>query len=483
MDLFKLGGWKRRANRGGVAQTPTFRPDQGGRVLSVPLYREHVRDLFRDRFSKDSRTLMQEAFKADPDVSAAVNAYLTTANTDPMIRVLDEGGNLDRDGYAVLQEIIKRITIPTTYEGFSLKPGLRSICADMRYMALMRGGIAAELVYDRTYAPAEIRQIDLASVKWTEPKSGQYRPVQEVPGQVQPVDLNVPTFFVSFFRRDPTKIYTNSHFVAAINTIAARQQVINDLYRIMYVTGFPRVDISVLEEVVLNNAPADVKANSEAQKNWLRGQLQDIANRFGSLRADQAFIHFDSIKAQVINDRSPGAGIDISKVIDVLNAQNQAALKTMSTVIGRGESGVNTASVEARIFSMNADELNEPVAEILSRIFTFALAMQGRPNYVEVRFRKVELRPALELENQLTMRQSRLLQALSLGVISDDEFHMEMYGRHRPDHAPVLAGTGFMAQQQIQVDPTRVSPNGDPLGRGLMPDGGDMAKSKGVKKD
>lgn len=483
MDLFKLGGWKRRANRGGTARTSTYGQQRNGEVLSVPLYREHIQDLFKDRFTKDSRTLIQEAFKSDPDVSAAVNAYLTTANTDPMIRVLDENSNLDRGGYAVLQEIIKRITIPTTYDGFSLKPGLRAICADMRYMALMRGGVAAELVYDRTYAPDEIRLVDLATIKWKEPKPGKYQPVQEVKGQVQPISLDVPTFFVSFFRRDPTKIYTNSHFVSVINTIAARQQVINDLYRILYVTGFPRIDISVLEEVVLNNAPADVKANAEAQKNWLRGQLQDIARQFGSLRADQAFIHFDSIKAQVINDRSPGAGIDISKVIDVLNAQNQAALKTMSTIIGRGESGVNTASVEARIFSMNADELNEPVAEILSRIFTFALATQGRPNYVEVRFRKVELRPTLELENQLTMRQSRLLQALSLGVISDDEFHMEMYGRHRPDYAPILSGTGFMAQQKIEVDPTRVSPNDDPLGRGLTPDGGDMARSKGVKKD
>lgn len=483
MELFKLGGWKRRANRGGTAQTSTFDAQQAGKVLTAQAYQEHVRDLFRDRFTKDSRTLIQEAFKSDPDVSAAVNAYLTTANTEPMIRVMDEDGNLDREGYAVLQEIIKRITIPVAYDGFSLKPSLRAICADMRYMALMRGGIAAELVFDRTFAPDEIRLIDLASVKWKEPKPGQYQPVQEIKGRTAPIDLNIPTFFVSFFRRDPTKIYTNSHFVSAINTIAARQQVINDLYRIMYATGFPRIDISVLEEVVLNNAPADVQANSEAQKAWLRGQLQDIANRFGQLRADQAFIHFDSVSAKIINDRNPGAGIDISKVIDVLNAQNQAALKTMSTIIGRGESGVNTASVEARIFSMNADELNEPVSEILSRVFTFALAMQGRPNYVEVRFRKVELRPALELENQLTMRQSRLLQALSLGVISDDEFHMEMYGRHRPDYAPVLSGTGFMQQQKIEVDPTRVSPNDDPLGRGLTPDGGDMAKSKGVKKD
>lgn len=196
---------------------------------------------------------------------------------------------------------------------------------------------------------------------------------------------------------------------------------------------------------------------------------------------DQAFIHWDSVEASIINDDNPGVGIDISKVIDVLNAQNQAALKVMSTIIGRGESGVNTASVEARIFSMNADEINEPVADNLSRLFTFALMMQGRANYAVVRFRKAELRPSLELENHMTMRQSRLLSLLSLGLINDDEFHMEMFGRHRPDDAPALAGTGFMTASSTAAD-TGAEESGNALDRSLTPEGGAVADSKMVKK-
>lgn len=486
-DLFKLGGFKRKANRGGVSSTNTYNPLSSDGVITLPIYREHMHDLFRDRFRTDSRALMKDAFKADPDVSAAVNAYLTVANTEMVVGVYDEHGNLDREGYAVLQQIIRRLTVQSDFSSFQLRPSLNLLAAEMRYMILLRGGVANELVFDRTLAPDEIRSVDLATIRWREPKSGKYKPYQLPVRGMAEISLDIPTFFVSFFRRDPTSIYTNSHFVSAINTIAARQQVINDLYRIMYVTGFPRIDIAVTEEVVRSAAPADIQADAGKMAEWGRSRMMEIAKAFGGLRVDQAFVHWDSVETSVVNDRNPGAGIDVSKVIDVLNAQNQAALKVMSTIIGRGESGVNTASVEARIFSMNADEINEPIADNLSRVFTFALMMQGRANYVTVRFRKAELRPSLELENSLTLKQARLLTALSYGLVSDDEFHMEMFGRHKPEWAPTLAGTGFYtpttSAASTSTDPeTSAKEQGDSLDRSLSEENDKTAKSKSVKK-
>ena len=39
----------------------------------------------------------------------------------------------------------------------------------------------------------------------------------------------------------------------------------------------------------------------------------------------------------MVNDKKAGMSIDIEPVIKTLNAQNQAALKTMATILGRGE--------------------------------------------------------------------------------------------------------------------------------------------------
>lgn len=482
-SLFKILAPKKKAAKGGTSSTSTFNPQQADRVLTAPIYQEHLTDIFTSRQSDDSRTLLKSLFRHDPDVSAAVFSYLTMANTEPLILVRDLEGEIDRDATKDLTKALKLLTVPTDYtQGFQLKKNLTTLAEELRYLSLLRGGIGVELVLNDQLGPGELRMVDLVTVQWYEKKPGAYKPIQKIAGRQDEINLDIPTFFVSFFRRDPTEIYSYSTFVSSINTIAARQQVINDLYRIMRSTGFPRLDVKVIEEVMNKNAPASVKNDPTLLREWQIARMGEIRAAFEGIRADQALVHFDTVEPSILNDKNPGIGVDISKVIETLNAQNQAALKTMATVIGRGASGVNTSSVEARIAAMNADELNEPVAEILTNICSFILHQQGYQGFAEVSFKKAELRPDLELEPQLTLRASRLRQDLSDGLITDDEYHLMMYNRLRPDSVEELSGTGFMGGGAGDtVDPADVPAKGDSLGKSLAPEGGKMTKSNSVK--
>ncbi|BCJ91791.1 hypothetical protein IZ6_25260 [Terrihabitans soli] len=477
---------KKKGKKGGVGLSATFDPNANDGVLTVPQYREHLTDLFSSRQANDSRVLLQELFKTDPDVSAALNAYLTMSNTEMLLLARTVDGQIDREATKQLQTAFKLLSTVTDYSlGFQLKPSMKQVCENLRYMALLRGSVGVELVLSDKLAPSELRQVDMADVEWREKKSGEYKPIQKPEGSNDEINLDIPTFFVSHFRRDPTNIYSWSYFVAAINTIAARQQVINDLYRIMQVTGYPRLDVKVVEEVLLKNAPANIKADQVQLKSYMASRLAEIQSSFATMRADQAIVHFDSVEPKIINDRQPGMAVDISSVIQTLNAQNQAGLKTMSTVIGRGESGVNTSSVEARIAAMNADELNEPIADILTKVGNFILHSNGFQGWAEVTFRHAELRPDLELEPQLMLKSQRLRQDLSDGLITDEEYHLLMYGRLPPDGAPELSGTGFLTPAPAGGEagggkgPTS---NSDPLGRSLSPEGNPNAsRSKAIK--
>ena len=467
-----------RRVRGGSSYTSSFSPDNTDQVLSAPDYRDHLRDLFTDRTAQDSRALMQRLFVQDPDVSAAVNAYLTAANTEPVFLVKDTNGQLDRAGQEMMNQIIQLITTRFDYsKGFQLKQTLRSINESLRYMTLLRGAVAGELVFDKRSAPTEIRIIDPTTLRWFEREPNKFVPQQEPTNSDEAISLDIPTFFVSFFRRDPTTIYSNSPFVSSINTIAARQQVINDIYRIMQVTGYPRMEVSVVEEVLSKNAPLNIRQDNTKLREWMNQQLNQIRNQISNLQADQAFIHTDSIKPSIMNERNPSNALNIDSIVGALNAMNQAGLRAMSTILGRGESGVNTASVETLIFSRNAEEINECLADFWSQLLTMAIRFYGSESHVECSFRGVELRPDLELENHRMMKASRLKNDLSLGIITDDEYHIEMYGRLRPDSAPILSGTNFQDTPSISVDETRISPNDDPMGRALTPDGSDMADS------
>lgn len=473
----------RRGGAGGSAVTPTFNPSNSATLLTLPDYREYLRDLFTERLTAaDARALLENLFRNDPDVSAAVNAYLTLSDTEPMFFIRNVDGQFDREAYKTLQTLLNVLSFQADLTtGYEDRRGLTGVCEHMRHMMLLRGAIACELVVDKRGVPNELRQIDPSSIRWYERQAGVRKPVQVVSGQNREISLDIPTFFWTTFRQSPVGIYPTPPFVSAINTIASRQRVINDLYRIMSATGFPRIDVKVLEQVMTNAAPPSVKNNAVELRTWINARIAEIRSSFANIAPDESLVHTDSIEVQILNDKAPAVGINVDNIISVLNAQNQAGLKAVSTILGRGESGVNTASVESRVFSMNADALNQPIAYILSRAFTVALQLAGHPVFCEVRFRKAELRPALELEPQLVMRQGRLLDVLSLGLITDEEFHIEMFGRLPPDGAPPLSGTNFRTPAETP-DTSGVSPNSDPQGRALSAPGSAGARSNQTRR-
>lgn len=355
----------------GVAQTSTFKPGATTQALSAPGYTDHRTDVFTSRQSSDSRRLLFDLFKHDPDVSAAVGAFLTVAGTPPLRYITYTAeGQIDPQGHLLMEQMLTALTIRSDYStGFQITPSLESLAEQFRYMILLRGGLATEMLINKLLAPTGFRHVDLATVKWKEPTPGVYKPFQEPAGGGNPIDLDIPNFFVKFYRQNPLEIYSHSPFVSCINTIASRQQVLNDLYRIMKKTGHPRLDVTIVEEVLRNSAPAAYQNDPEKMTQWVNEQIEGIRSAITNLRSDSAFVHTDSSEAKIIGEGA-SKSLDATAIIDILNAQNQASLKTMATVIGRGESGVNTATVEARIFSLNADSINKPIAELFTDAFS-----------------------------------------------------------------------------------------------------------------
>ncbi|WP_304634089.1 hypothetical protein [Pseudoalteromonas sp.] len=459
------------------AQTHTanYDPSRKGEVMALPNFKEHIEDILSNRQIQTSKELIAQLVKSDPDASAALGSYLTTADVQPIILVKDIDGAIDRDGYKLVNQILEGLTTRRDYStGFSQKRTLRAMAEDLRYMLLCRGGIAAEAIYDDQLSLSRLALPDIGSFKFQEKEPGVLIPWQTQSGTDKKVDI--PTLHIQWYRKSPMDTYGNSPFIAGINTMAARQQVVNDLYRIMQVTGYPRMYAKVLEEVIANNAPPEVKADKNEFRRYLRARRNEISGMLQSMRADQPLVHYDSVEMGIINDKNPGMSVDIKQVIDTLNAQNQAGLKTMATVLGRGESGVNTGTVEAQLFGKMAGSINKPIGEVFSNILTQAIRFSGSESRVEVVYPEVDLRSELEMEAQKSMKASRLRQDLSDGIISDDEYHLSMYGRIRPDNAPELSGTGFN-RAKMEVDAEKVTPNTDPVGRSVSKATDKSAKS------
>jgi len=475
---------KRKANPKGASSTSTFNASSSDQVLAAPDFRQHLRDIFTDRTSQDARQLITDLLKFDSDTSATLHAFLTISDTPLRVYAYDENGQLDPAGQEQLDALRRSLFQRSDYStGFEFTNSQGKVSEDLRYCILWRGACAAELLFDKLLIPNDFRIVDPGELYWYEKQPGLYKPEQRPKASSDKLQLDIPTLFVKYHRQNPTELYPQSPFVSSINTIAARQQVINDLYRIMQKTGYPRIELTVLEDVLRKNAPAEIAGSEAKMTTWLRDRLNSVAADVATMRPDAVYVHTDAVESKILNEKGPGTAMDVTSIIDVLNAQNQAALKTMSSIIGRGESGVNTSTVEARIFSLSAQALNTPVADLFSDAFTLAMRLTGYSGYVVCRFDDVELRPKTELEAMLTMRQSRMMQNLSLGLITDAEYHIEIFNRPPPTGSPTLSGTGFMPMAGAAgVDAGSASPNSDPLGRSITPSDNKSAKSNTVKR-
>lgn len=479
--VFQVISPKRLPNPKGTANTPTYDPSNAQNVLSAPQYREHLEDIFTNRASLDSRDLIRNLLVQDPDASASLNAFLTLADTKPIILVKDANGLIDRNGLKVVNALIDSLTTRFDYtKGFEYTPDLRAIAEEMRYLILAEGMVMGEPIITKEGIFNQIRLIQTSKLEWFERENGRLVPEQVPVNGGDNISLDFPHIFVAYYRQDPSKAYAYSPFVSVINTAAARQRIINDLYRIMQLTGYPRMDISIMEDVIRANAPENIKNDAAKMTIYINQTLASINSTIANLRPDQAFVHTDAVEVGIVNDKKAGMSMDIEPVIKTLNAQNQAGLKTMATILGRGEAGVNTASVEARLFALQCDGLNVPVALLMSQMFTFLLRLTGSTSRVEVTFTPAEMRSPIELEAQLNLMAARLLYDLSEGIIDDDEYHLRMYGRIRPDSSPILSGTKFYNAGGA----TDVNGNGnnDSVTRSVTSKNDKAAQSNAVKK-
>jgi hypothetical protein len=143
----------------------------------------------------------------------------------------------------------------------------------------------------------------MRDIEWSETAPGVYKPLQKPSGSNQEISLDIPTFFMSRFNQNPTDIYSYSPFVSAINTVAARVQVINELYRITQVVGYPRMDVKVLEEVLLKSAPPLLRTDQQRTREFIDTQIAAIRTAFRSLKSDETLVHTDAVEVGMVNDR------------------------------------------------------------------------------------------------------------------------------------------------------------------------------------
>ena len=201
---------------------------------------------------------------------------------------------------------------------------------------------------------------------------------------------------------------------------------------------------------------------------YMEGVRDDLQRVLTSMEPEDSLVVYDVADVELQQAKSGKA--DYTQLMQVLAGMVATSLKSHPSILGlRLQGSQSLSNTESLIFLQVAKASQTAVAAFMSRALTLAVRMFGVDVYVKAEFKPINLRPEDELEAFKVMKQDRILDQLSLGLISDDDACFQLDLPPRDPGAPRLSGT-FFRDSASENRADEVSPNMDPMGRSMQPD-------------
>lgn len=441
-------------------------------------------DIARMNRGQDSRTLLRNLAHSSPDLSNSLFAYLRTAITNgyrATARNMD--GTLNVEATNLVQQLLVRFDVLNDYsEGFSGTGSMRSNSESLAKEIVIYGGCSAELVLGQDLLPKRIQPISVTAIEFYQDKD-LVRPVQKVGGDE--INLDIPTFFYVALDMELMEVYPSSMFESAIKPSLFSEQFMADLQRVVRRAIHPRVKVTLNEENFRKHMPPEAQHDSEKADEFLQQVISSVEATMNSLEPDDALVHFDSVVVDMENNGNISVSKEYEVLSDMTNAKMSTGAKTLPAVLGHGAGSSNIASTETLLFMQAAaGAVQFKLNELYSRMLTLAIRLFGLDVYVEFRYNTINLRPEVELEAFHAQKQSRLLELLSLGMITDEEAAIELTGHLPPPNAPKLSGTMFKSAKPSGENPYGGATNdGSTLNHNLKPDTPSSARGENKKNN
>jgi len=403
-----------------------------------------------------------------PDVSRGLYDFLRLCNPGWTFTALQpQSGAADPRAQATLIGIIAHLE--------DLYGSVDVVWNRLFAAAWLRGAFFSELVFAPDYSVADLAAPDPITVRFRtrlDPVRGQTWEI----GQVQPwtlaggisnngfVTLDYPTIRYVPVDPFPGSPYGRPLCSSALFTTLFLLGLLHDLRRVVAQQGYPRLDVELVMEKLLQTIPADEQDNPDVFRTWIEGSIADVQKAMAALKPDDTYVHTDVVKVNrpigTVDATSLG-GID--GLIKSLERMAARALKTMPLMMGITE-GMSEASANRQweLQAAGVKALQHLCENMLQRQFTLALQMAGTPARVECRFAELRAAEALRDAQTLTLTVQNWGNAYDRGWVSQDEAAQRAVGHPADQPEPRgIAGPNDLAGQTGQNPAAAAAMTGD----------------------
>lgn len=330
-----------------------------------------------------------------PDVGFALWNFIRLGNSGYTIKCYKLGsGKPYPQGERDIAEFIQRLSLPNVFN-FELSRDFDKVINQLLLSTVTRGAACLELVLLPSLDDvAFLAPVDPGTIEFLF-ENDRYVPYQDNGS----ISLDIPTFIyqeLDSFIDDP---YGRSPILNALNMVMFQMQILSDIKAVVHNQGYPRFDIKVLEDVLLQRMPVNVRHNEQAKAKWLNDRLKEIVEMYKNMNPDDAFVHYNSVEIGMAGGgKTGGAVIDPEKLMNAVDSLIMSGLKTLSTILGRRSTG-NTesfAKIEIKLYLRSVRAIQQVVALLISKALTLFLNIRGKQAQVKFEFKPVEIRTELE---------------------------------------------------------------------------------------
>lgn len=429
----------------------TAKPNPANR-LTLEDRRTANTDITTYRTSATTRETIRQFVKSSPDLSAAVTSYIRTGITNGYTApAKNTDGTFNPEATAAVAQLITKMNILNDYEiGYDDSYSLRSLSEAWAKELMTYGGMAGELVLDKALLPDKIQPISISQIELFPSSDGRRSiPHQKLAGQ--DIKLDIPTFFMVTLDQDVQNAYAESPIEPALQAVLFSADFMNDIRRIVKKAVHPRVLVTIDSEKFAKTIPPDISQDSNKLAEYCNAQIDKVTNDINGLSPEDALIVFDMYGIEVVDHGNTNLSNEYKVLNDLADAKMSTGAKVLPTVLGHSSGTSNVASAEVLMFMKYVEgSVYAKLNEMLSKMFTLAVRLLGHDVYVEFTYNSIDLRPESELETFRALKQSRVLELLSIGMLSDEEASMMLTGHLPPQGYKPLSGTGFRSNTSAQ---------------------------------
>ncbi len=417
-------------------------------ISFIPRRAYHRIDI--DKFDA-TRYNAQQILDVLADVSGEVGIALWNVLRLGAVNWTFEVRNLS--GKRVLTRAQKRLNDFYDYEVNQQYGGFPVLVRQLFQTSFLQGAHACELELTTDQRNVvDIHAVQPWSIKFQRDAQMKYRMYQEVPGQHEPIELN--TNLVWYIPMDPAvdDPYGRAPAAPVIWPLTFDLQFLRDLKQAIHVAGWGRLDVSIIQEVALANAPPDVKQDSSKLKDWLNTITNDVKTAFESLRSDDTFIHTDAVQVKVVDPKA--AMTTAAPLTRLLEIRLTRALKQLPVLMGGSVEGTETqGTVQYEIYTNGLGAMRDIVGFTLARVSETILRVWGIQGRVTV------LWPSIRTKDRLREAQAEQLEIINevwkrdQGWNDNDEAGEAVTGKPKAEGEPLILSAPSPVQDMPNAIP------------------------------